>query len=171
MRIWDFVVTYRIDLIIGAVFALIFALIVDFLQPASRLRAAVRHFRNKLAEASVAELRQRIAQQERYREAVASFLASDKSLYLATLQYIIGMLLFICGAAAFVLVNELIPVRLAPVPSRLFALLFLALAVVLGAYGLRTASWDTPSKISEVIVKLEKEIAEMKAKLEARTRT
>jgi hypothetical protein len=171
MLLWNYVVQHSIEIVVAVVLALVFALIMDFLQPASRLGAAVRHYKNWHSERSMAALRERIARQERYRNTVASFLASDKSLYLVTLQYIIAMLLLMCMAAAIVIVGQLMQ-RLAPSPDsglRVVGLLPLVLAGVLGVYGLRTASWDTHARVSDVVAELDKEIGEMKAKLEAKT--
>ena len=163
MSIWNFVVQHWIELVIGAVFAILCAVLVDFLQPASRLRGAIRHFKNKLAEQSTARLRTRIAETERYRDRVAVYLTSDKALYLATLQLILGILIAMCAAIASFLVGRF---TLTPGRFDLLALLSIVMAIVMGVYGMRMASWDTRPKISEVIAK--GEIAELGAKLDAR---
>jgi len=49
-------------------------------------------------------LKFRIAETERYRDRVAAYLASDKAHYLATLQFILGILLLMCmGVGVFLL--------------------------------------------------------------------
>lgn len=165
MSIRNFVIQHWIELVIGAVFAILCAVLADFVQPASRLRAAVRHFKNKLAEQSAARLRTRIAQTELYRDRVAAYLASDKALYLATLQFSLGILLLMCVAAASFLIGRL---TLIPGQSELLALAPIVGAIIIGVYGVRMASWDTRPKISEVIAKLDGEITELRAKLDAR---
>src|ERR1035441_2627961 len=166
MSIWDFVVQHWTELVFAVIFAIVFGVLADFVQPASRLRAAIRHLKNKLAEQSAARLRTRIAETERYRDRVAVYLASDKAHYLATLQFILGILLLMCMGAGVFLMGRL---TLIPGDFELVALAPIAVAMVLAVSALRMASWDTRPKISEVIEKLDREIAGLKAKLNART--
>jgi hypothetical protein len=51
--------------------------------------------------------------------------------------------------------------------AEIFDIALLAIAVVLGTYGIRLASMDTRPKVSELITKLDGEISELKAKLAA----
>jgi hypothetical protein len=185
MHVWDLIVDHWVDIVIGAVFAVIFGVIIDLLKIGSRVRAVFRHLKNKLAEQSVESLRTRIAQQEKSRDRIASFLSSDKALYLYTLRYIIAILILICVAAGASVFNDLLALNKVvpglrlilfgrvmsfPVNFKVVALLIFALAAVLGIYSIRIASWDTHAKISKVVTKFDDEIAVMKRKLEARTR-
>ena len=164
MSIWQFVVEHWTELIFAVVFAIVFGVIADFVQPASRLRTAMRHLKNRLAEQSAARLRTRISETEHYRNRVNAYLASDKAHYLATLQFILGILLLMCMGAGILLVGRL---TLIPGAFELLALAPIVVAIVMAVYAIRMASWDTRPKISEVIQKLDREISELNAKLEA----
>ncbi len=164
----NFVVQHWIEIVIGAVLAVLSAVLADFVQPASRIRSAVRHAKNMLASQSVALLRSRITETERYRNRVAAYLASDKAHYLATLQAVLFMLLAMCFGATLFLIN-----RLMSIPPGRWELLVLApitMAIGVGWSGLRMASWDTRPKMSDVIAKLDREIDGLKAKLKALTK-
>ena len=56
-----------LDLVVAIVLALVFAVIADLLQVGSRLRAGIRHIKNRAAEQSVKQLKQRIKELESYR--------------------------------------------------------------------------------------------------------
>jgi hypothetical protein len=68
------------------------------------------------------------------------------------------------GAGVFLLGR----LTLIPGDFELVALAPIMVAMVMAVYALRMASWDTRPKIAEVIEKLDREIAELKAKLIAR---
>jgi hypothetical protein len=164
--LWDFCYRYRIDIAFELFFAVVVGVFFEFLRVDSPLRAAVRHLKNKLAEQSAARRRTRIAQTELYRDRVQEYLTSDKALYLATLQFVLGILLFICVAAGVFLLGSL---TIIPKQFELLALLPITVATIMAVYGIHMTFWDTPAKISDVIAKLNGEIAELQAKLDART--
>lgn len=166
MPIWNFIVEYRIDLGIGAAFALLFALLFDFIQPTSRIRTVVGFIKNKMADRSVARLQARIEELERYRGRLVAYLASDKSHYLAVLQLILGVMALMCLGAAVAMLESL---GLIAESFKLVALAPILIALVVAVGGVQTASWDTGPKISEVLSKVEAQIGELKAKLNART--
>src|ERR1700687_4713532 len=89
---------YWPDLLIAIVLAFVFAVVVDLLRISSGIQAGARWLKDKAAESSVREINQRIAQQEKYRNRLQSYLDSDKAYYLAMLRNIAGILLFMCIA-------------------------------------------------------------------------
>ncbi len=163
---WAILVRYWPELVETLVFALLAAVIVDFLQIGSRMRGWVRRFRNQMAEQSIASLRTRIQKQERYRDTVASYLTSDKVLYLHTLGMVFAVLLLMCGGAVILLLERIMPVR----GVEILASGMFIIAMLCCAYGLRLASLDTRPKVEELLAKLDAEIAGMKAKLDGITK-
>lgn len=91
--IWQFLSNRWPDIGLAIVLAVVFAIIADLMRIGSRIREAIRHFKNRLAERSVARLRARIKYLERERSGLAALLASDKGLYLQTLRSILTVLL------------------------------------------------------------------------------
>jgi hypothetical protein len=158
-EIW---VRYWPDLLV----ALVLAVIVDSLRIGSLIRAGVRRIQDRLAEQSIASLRTRIQNQERYRDTVASYLTSDKGLYLHTLGIVLSVLSCICMGAVVLLLGRLVPES----GVDLLALAIFASALVFCVYGIQLASLDKRPKIEELLAKLGAEIAQMKAKLDRKTK-
>lgn len=71
------------------VIAVVLAVLVDVLRVRSRILEAWRWLKDKNAEHSVLQINERIAQQEKYRDMLKGYLASDKMLYLAALRSIV----------------------------------------------------------------------------------
>jgi len=101
--LWDLCARYWPDLLL----AFLFAVIVELLRVSSRIREAWRWIKDKNAESSIAQINARIAEQETYRNLLQSYLASDKLLYLAVLQNITGILLFMCIGGVLLIVGRL----------------------------------------------------------------
>ena len=161
--LWDFIASHWFEIVLAAIFAIVFGLILDLFTPGSRLRAVIRHIKNKLSERSAERLRTRIKQLKMSRDNVAAYLSSDKALYLATFRIVIGILVAIATGAGLALLNNMVPY------SRLDLLagFFYFLAIVIGIQGFKTSSLDTPAKVTEMIIKLNSEIADLEKKLEA----
>ena len=145
------------DILLAALFGVLFAIVADFVQPASRIRAGIRYIRNKLAERSVASLDRRIRETEAYKARVESFRASAKAHYLATLQLILAVLVFMSAGMICFLMDRL--QVSGPGSFGTLALGLFEIALVIGVYAISMASWDTDSKLAAVIAKLDGEIA------------
>jgi uncharacterized small protein (DUF1192 family) len=162
----DLFTTHR-EFVLGVVVTFVATLMYDVLKVGSI--TGVRQIRNKLSEYSVARLQNRITQLEAYREVVNSYTASDRALYLATLQLMFAVLRLVCMGAVVVLTGFLFS---SPVPPMFIfaALAIFLIAIVLGACGAQLAGLNTRSKVSERVGQLDSEIADLKAKLDWRTR-
>lgn len=161
-KLWELWLRYWPDLVIAVVLAFVFAVVVDLLRISSGIRASVRWLKDKAAESSVREINQRIAQQEKYRNQLQSYLDSDKAFYLAMLRNIVGLLLFMCIAGVVVILSKIKYVGFPPAPAgELIALAALGIAITSGAYTMQLGSYDN-SKFTELIKKLDVEIAKLK---------
>jgi hypothetical protein len=168
--VWDFLYSQRAEATWGLIWALAIWFIFDLLRLGSYMRGFPRHVRNRLAERSISRLRSRITELERYRQALTLYLSSDRAFYLHALGILFGILPFGCMAGAMMILVSLgFPPGQSVVPFEILALCILVIAIVVGIYGLRLASWDTRAKISEVAAKVDAEIAAMKEMLAART--
>lgn len=147
------------EIVFAAVLAVVFAVIVDLLRVSSRIREGWRWIKDKLAESSIAALNQRIAEQEKYRAVLQSYLNSDKAFYVAILRSLAGMLLFMC-IAGIVLIFGMLRV-IAPPVAEFLALAVLAVAIVAGIYTMQMGSFDA-SKISELIKSYDAELLRLK---------
>lgn len=162
----SFIARHRVEIVIGVICAVVFgciiAVIFEILDIGSRLRAGIRRIKNKSAEASAKQLRERIKQLETQRDNYAAYLSSDKALYLATFRIIIGILICMTLGAIFPVLNQFVRVPL----IESFSIFFYGVAVVAAAQGLKISSLDTRQKVSEVVAKIESEILDMQKKLE-----
>lgn len=157
---WNCLTLHSSDIWLAAFFAIVCALVLDVLSPESRVRAGVRHIKNKLSERSVLRLQKRIEQLQAQRDRYASFLSSDKALYLATFQIVIGILVAIATAAGLTGLGEMLPF-----PFGMFAIFFYAMAIIIGLQGFKVSSLDTRAKVTETVAKLESEIEALQTKL------
>ena len=167
MHMWSFVIDHWPDVIIAAVLAALFAAIFEFVPIGSGIRSAIRHFKNRLSESSVKRLRDRIASLERYRETVTMYMSSDKAQYLHTLGIVLAVLVCICAGVVAILLGTLGLVR----DAGILALGIFAIGITVGVYGLKLASLDTRAKLSELVQKLDADIANLKAKLQPKLGT
>jgi hypothetical protein len=170
-------VVYKRDLIIAFIFSIIGAIVWDGLKTGSL--AGVRQLRNKLSDVSVSRLRKRINQIEMYRNRISSFGSSDKALYLAVLQHVVGMLILICMGLILLIceyASAVGPFSRATVvigPRGGFAILAgvtFALAGLFGINAVKLAQLNTPETISNKVSELDSEIAGLRSKLDARDR-
>jgi hypothetical protein len=159
---WEIWSRYWPDFVV----ALVLAVIVDSLRIGSLIRTGVRRIQDRLAEQSTASLRTRIQNQEGYRTTLASYLTSDKGLYLHTLGMVLVVLLLMCVGTVILLLERMVPER----GVDLLALGIFAIAIVFCVHGIRLASLDTRPKVEELLAKLDAEIAAMKAKLDGKTK-
>lgn len=178
MWILGWLATYERDLLIAFIFAIIGAIVWDVMKTGSV--AGVRQLRNKLSEVSVSRLRKRISQMETYRTRIALFGSSDKALYLAVLQLVVGMLTMLCLAIVLLIfeyaaeVGPLSGSSMVVGPRYGFAILSacaLTIAVLLGMGATNLAKLDKPEAVSKKVKELDLEIDKLKSKLDARSRT
>jgi hypothetical protein len=152
-HILSFYRAHSVEIWLAVVCALFFAVVLELLNFGSRLRGVIRWVRNKLAENSAAQLRKRIIQLETSRAQYASYLTSDKALYLATFRLVSGA---ISALALGLLFTEFAtPVWF----FYAFATLFYVLALALGIQGATISALDTRDKITKIIGKLDSDIA------------
>jgi hypothetical protein len=157
--IWNWLSLHSSDIWLAAFFAIVCALVLDVLSPESRVRAGVRHIKNKLSERSALRLQKRIQQLQAQRDKYASYLSSDKALYLATFQIVIVILVAIATGGGLTALAEILP------PFGMLAIFVYAMAIVIGLQGLKVSSLDTRAKVTETVAKLESEIGSLRTKL------
>jgi hypothetical protein len=146
--------TWR-ELGVATALAIVVGVILDLLRVGSRIREGWRWVKDKYAEGSIAAINQRIGEQEKYRNTLRTYLASDKTFYLAMLRSIVGILLFMC-AAGLVLILGRLKVMIYPL-SEAIALAIFIIAIAAGISTMQFGSFDA-SKISEPIRKVDAEI-------------
>ena len=113
------------EILLAAAFGLFFALVLDLLDPESRVRAGFRHLKNKLSERDRCYACGSESRHWKHRGKDAAYLASDKALYLATFQIVIGILVFIALGAATSEFQPIFP----GLPYRLLSIGLYAIAV------------------------------------------
>ena len=157
------------DLLWSMVFAAVFALVLDLLNPDSATRRGIRHINNKISEQSVRSLSNRIVQLERYREK----LGSDRGLYLLVFQLIVLMLMLMALAMGLeILRHSGVSVSrfiVGPINLDAQALMVLIAAWVTGIQAMKLAGMDTRAKVGRTLTGLDADITELKAKLSARS--
>src|SRR5208337_3462828 len=146
--------TYEREIVMAAIFAIVWAIIWDALKPWSFW--GVRKLKNWLSDMSVGRLRKRINKMEHYRNQIASFGSSDKFLYVAILQHVVAMLTMIC-LGLIVLIFEY-AARVGPFagnivvagPKGAFATLstcIFGIAALFGLNAMRLANLNTPEAV------------------------
>jgi hypothetical protein len=100
--IWEALVhTTLKEWLIAFVLAVIVAMILDLFKVAgSHLRDFGRFLKNKAAEQSVARLRSRIKELEKYKASLTLFMSSDKAHYLNAFRILLGTLL-VCARRCY----------------------------------------------------------------------
>ncbi len=159
-RFWAYVDAHSAEI----VWAVIVGVILDLLTPQGRVRTGIRHIENKWSERSARGLQKRIKQLEINRDQVSAYLASDKTLYLATFRFVIVTLVFIAMGAGIRALIDILPSPPGRPPMELLAVLSYFLAIVVGIQGLRISALDTREKISELLAKLQSEVEDLKKK-------
>ena len=86
--------------------AVVCAIIADYMRVGSRLREGVESFRNKRAERSVARLRKRITELEKYRDRLIQYSTSQQGVYMPVLGVIAMMLVLMCVGIVMVLLES-----------------------------------------------------------------
>lgn len=163
---WNRLTSHPEEIVWAAIFAFVIWMIVDPWGSDSRIRALIRHIKNKLSEQSAVRLRKRIAELQKAREVIAVYLTSDKALYLAQFRMVMVVLLLICVGAALGLLGQF-------VRSPDFGMLGIAVygfAVILVLFGIQFSLLDTRQKVAELLAKRDEEIADLQRKLEAMTK-
>jgi hypothetical protein len=163
--------------VIAGILALLAAAILDLLPVGeSRILKFAGLVRNKLSEKSVARLKKRIEELEKYKKNLDLMLNSDKALYLNTFRAIFGTLLFMCIGAILTTLrhSEMIAVARPESPGALAmldmaALTMFALAIVVALSSLTiTVADDNKQKFAAQSEKYAKEIENLKVILKTR---
>jgi hypothetical protein len=166
MTFYDWVTRHE-QFALGCLVTLILSALYDLLKIGSVF--GVRQLRNKVSEYSITRLQKRIDQLQQYRDAVNSYLSSDRALYLATLQLLFAILVLACIGAVAVTLEFLFPSHGPPMLT-IAGLFFFLIAIVLGVHGAQLAGLKSRSQIATIVARYDSEINDLKAKLEARTR-
>ena len=163
-NVWNHLIQHKEEIAWAAVFGLVFAVILDILGPDSRIRTAIRHFRNRWAEHSVSLLTKRIRQLQDYQKQ----LTDVRWIYLFAFQNLfLILLLFGIAATCMVMAITLPFVPHPSVISRLRGITLFCLSVGTGfaAGALRQVFRDTPEKVQAEIRKIGLEIEGLQEKL------
>ncbi|HWY21709.1 MAG TPA: hypothetical protein VNX26_10850 [Candidatus Acidoferrum sp.] len=157
------------DVLLAIALAFVFALVADLIRFGSLARKGVRLIRNKLAEMSEADLRARIDQQQFERARIATYLTSDKAMYMRAF-YLLMQTLFMCMLGLVMMMASLMRVPfsfdIVARITRALALGAFGFAVMLCIEGMRLTSWDTKNKINEELARRDEEIEAMKDALQ-----
>jgi len=162
---------------LAAAFALPFAIaalfILEILPDDSWPRRGIWRIKNTLSTRSAARLRRRIEQAEAYASMYADDKA-DKRFYLTLLRVVIGMLTLIALGAASTAIEHLwldtysLPIRFIGPPGLRAALCYVV-AVLMGmSWLVPLTAFDNRAKLSRLVGKLNRGIAALKKKLEAK---
>jgi hypothetical protein len=169
------------ELWLALVLAAVFAIIADLIRIGSRIREIIRSLKNFLAGRSRIRIAKRIRQLERERQKLATYLDSDKTLYLHLLRYTLSSLFLLCiGCVMFGAKTLLESWRVfepfASFSAKEFSVWFLVLAELgMGVFfaaafvafeGIRVSTWENRHRIEKVIAKLDGEIVDMRRKLD-----
>jgi hypothetical protein len=171
---------WAIGIVVGVVVGIVIWVVSDLLPVGdSRIRAFLRLMRNKLSERSVAQLRKRIKELERYRDGLNRMMASDKALYLGALRAIFGTLFCMGFGAILVVLRHSVMLAAAEpkAPDMLFlldmgsiAMFSIGLAVALN-WSLTMVAEDNEAKVSAQIEKYTVDIENLKRILKERLQT
>lgn len=162
---------------VAGILALLAAAILDLLPVGeSRILKCAGLVKNKLSEKSVARLRKRIEELEKYKKNLDLMLNSDKALYLNTFRAIFGTLLFMCIGAILATLrhSEMLAVTrpesrgaLAMLDMAAIMMFAIAIAVALSSLTITVAE-DNKQKLAAQSEKYGKEIENLKTILKAR---
>jgi hypothetical protein len=165
------------DWVIGGVMAFVIWAIADLLPVGdSRIRGLGRWVRNKISERSVARLKKRIEELEKYKKNLDLMLNSDKALYLNTFRAIFGTLLFGCMGAILTTLrhSEMLAVARPESPGTLgmldiaaIMMFTIGIAVALSSLTITVAE-DNKQKLAAQSEKYAKEIENLKMILKSR---
>jgi hypothetical protein len=165
---------HQTDIIIAAILAVIFAIIFGLIIAiffeafgiGSRIRDSIRRAKNNSAARSMNQLRKRIADQEAYRNSIAS----DSGLIIVLIRTMFVTLLSLTVCLGCMLIRSAFTF-IGPGAEDVESILnfagfgFLALALIGALSGIRLANIDTKEKADATIQKLDGEIARMRDKM------
>jgi len=163
--------------VVAGILALLAAAILDLIPVGgSRILKFAGLVKNKLSEKSVARLKKRIEELEKYKRNSDLMLNSDKALYLNTFRAIFGTLLFMCIGAILATLrhSEMLAVARPESPGGLAmldmaAIMMFALAIAVALSSLTiTVAEDNKQKFAAQSEKYGKEIENLKMILKAR---
>lgn len=163
--------------VVAGILALLAAAILDLLPVGeSRILKFAGLVKNKLSEKSVARLKKRIEELEKYKKNLDLMLNSDKALYLNTFRAIFGTLLFVCIGAILTTLrhSEMLAVARPESPGALAlldmaAITMFALAITVALSSLTiTVAEDNKQKFAAQSEKYGKEIENLKMILKTR---
>jgi hypothetical protein len=163
--------------VVAGILALLAAAILDLLPVGeSRILKCARLVKNKLSEKSVARLKKRIEELEKYKRNLDLMLNSDKALYLNTFRAIFGTLLFMGIGAILTTLrhSEMLAVARPESPGALAtldmaAIMMFALAIVVALSSLTiTVAEDNKQTFAAQSEKYGKEIENLKMILKTR---
>lgn len=163
--VWHRLTAHPEEIVWAGVFALVIWLIVDPWGSDSRIRALIRHVKNKMSERSAARLRTRIMELQKAREVIALYLASDKALYLAQFRMLILMLMILAVGGALGILGQMLTTP----DFRITALLVYAIGIAVGFAAVKFSSLDTKEKITDLLAQRDREIANLQRKLDTMT--
>jgi hypothetical protein len=140
--LYGFVTAYKRDLLIGLIFAIVWAVIWDLVKTGCVV--GFRRLKNKLSELSVSRLRNRIVELEGDRDRIRS-LASDKALYLFVLRILVAMTTLVCMGEAIRATHSFLRVGIVLEPLSAFCFI---VAAIFGVWGIRMSQLSTPTKVA-----------------------
>jgi hypothetical protein len=153
---------------LAAFFGIFFAVFFDLLSPDSRVRAAIRRYKNQMAEQSARLLILRIQQLEQYKKQ----LADTRWQYLYALQLIFLILFSFCLGSAVWVMSTTYLFRIFPdtveILERL-ALTCFGVGVGFSVIGVSHVGRDTAEKVQAVVHKVESEIEGLQKTLQKRS--
>jgi|ERR1039458_3270363 hypothetical protein len=155
--IWHHIKLHGEDIVWAAFFGIFFALILDIFTPDSRLRAAIRHWKNRLAEQSISLLIQRIEQLERFKK----LLMDTRWIYLVAFQGLFLTLFTFSFGVALLALSLTQQARINPRVAEMLLLIsacFCGGAAGFALVGLGYVLRDTPEKVQAVVRKVGLEI-------------
>jgi hypothetical protein len=160
---------------LALVFAVIVGIVADTMRIGSHIRGRLRRIKNKRAERSVENLRQRIKELNEQRDRLASYISSDRAFFLMLFRMIIVLITLLAISACCFVVSQLQSERmrlfLSPDHWLGICLYGLALTVLVGFSAKRFSGLDRKEKFEVEIAKVEGETAKLEAKLASRTRS
>src|SRR5216684_4830350 len=145
---WEHITAHAIEISWAAFFAFFFALVFDISAPDSRVRTLIRRMKNRSAEKSAESLRGRIVRLKFERDDYEAYLKSDKAIYLATFELIIGMLMALAaGNGISWIINDIGLTTHLPVFAHGPAIAFYGVTFILGTKAAAISSHATREKV------------------------
>jgi hypothetical protein len=153
---------------LAAFFGILFAAVFDLFSRDSRVRAVIRHVKNRMSEQSILLLTQRIEQLERYKKQ----LADAQWIYLIALQGLFLTLFTFSFGVACLGLSLTQQARINPHITELLLLISACLCSGAAGFALVGLSYvwrDTPEKVQSAVRKVDIEIEGLQKVLRARS--